>query len=170
MTWNGEDGEVREHPTKQIEPGRTPAYDELVGFQTNEVNVRMEIRFVEPEGVVCESPRTGRDHPPDDVIGDLPSVFTTSSQEIVIEYRVPDGFVLSSPMAVRNAALMGYGCALVANFIVTDDIAAGRLVQLLPEYESMEQPICAIFPHRTYIPAKVRIFVDYLIEHFGRGN
>ena len=87
-----------------------------------------------------------------------------------VEYRVPDDFVLSSPMAVRNAALMGYGCALLGNFMVTDDIAAGRLVQLLPEYESMEQPIYAIFPHRTYVPAKVRVFVDYLVESFGHRN
>lgn len=87
-----------------------------------------------------------------------------------VEYRVPDEFVLSSSMAVRNAALMGYGCALLGNFMVTDDIAAGRLVQLLPEYESLEQPIYAIFPHRTYIPAKVRVFIDYLVESFGHGN
>ena len=44
--------------------------------------------------------------------------------------------------------------------MVTDDIAAGRLVQLLPEYESLEQPIYAIFPHRTYIPAKVVSTID----------
>ena len=104
------------------------------------------------------------------VSGDWGRIHRLKCPDGTVEYRVPDDFVLSSPMAVRNAALMGYGCALVANFIVTDDIAAGRLVQLLPEYESMEQPIYAIFPHRTYIPAKVRIFVDYLIERFGRGN
>lgn len=92
------------------------------------------------------------------------------SPDGTLEYRVPDDFVLSSSVAVRNAVLMGYGCALIGNFMVTADIAAGRLVQMLPDYESLEQPIYAMFPHRTYIPAKVRVFVDYLVETFEHGN
>jgi len=57
----------------------------------------------------------------------------------------------------------------MGTFMVTDDIAAGHLVQPLPEFEFLEQRIHAIFPHCTYIPDKVTVFIDYLVGTFGHG-
>ena len=88
--------------------------------------------------------------------------------DTTVEYSAPDNFVLNSPIAARNAALAGYGLWLGTDYFVADDIADGRLVRLLPDYETMEQPILAVYVHRTHLPAKIRVFVDYLVEVFGR--
>jgi LysR family transcriptional regulator for bpeEF and oprC len=133
--------------------------------------------------IFVAAPESGRRHGAPQALADLQNhrtimqisgtwgrIHQLEGPDGIVEYRVPDNFVLTSPIAVRNATLKGYGCALLANFMVADDIAAGRLVRLLPEYESMEQSIYAVFPHRTYIPAKVRVFIDYLVECFGHGN
>lgn len=101
------------------------------------------------------------------VSGEWGRVHRLKSPGGIVEYRGARKFVVSSPMAVRNAALTGYGCALVNDFIVTDPIAAGRLVRILPEYESIEQPIYAVYPHRTHVPAKTRLFLDYLVKVLG---
>jgi len=104
------------------------------------------------------------------ISGNWGRVHPLSGPDGVVEYRSPDGFVVSSPIAVHNAVLTGYGCALVNNFTVADDIAAGRLKRLLPEYETPEHPIYALYPHRRQTPAKVRVFIDYLVETLDQEN
>lgn len=87
----------------------------------------------------------------------------------MFEYSAPDHFVLDSPIAARNAALTGYGIWLGTDYFVAGDLEAGRLVRLLPDYETVEQPILAVFAHRTHVPAKIRVFVDYLVDVFAGG-
>jgi LysR family transcriptional regulator for bpeEF and oprC len=82
-------------------------------------------------------------------------------------FEVPQGCVMSSAAAVRKAALTGYGYTIAADFAVADDLAQGRLVKLLPDYEPLAQPIFALYPQRHYLPRKVRIFVDYLLDTFS---
>lgn len=85
----------------------------------------------------------------------------------IVEFELPQDYVISSPSAVKNAALTGYGYTLSGDFAVAKDIAEGRLVRLLPDYEPVEQPLYALFAHRRYTPRKTRAFVDYLIKTFG---
>ncbi len=85
-----------------------------------------------------------------------------------VEYSAPDDFVLNSPIAARNAALAGYGLWLGTDYFVAEDLAEGRLVRLLPDYETVDQPILAVYVHRTHVPAKIRVFLDYLAEVFAR--
>lgn len=85
----------------------------------------------------------------------------------LVTYKSPEDCVVSSPSAARNAVITGYGYTLLAEFLVIDDIANGRLVQLLKDYKPFNQPIYALMPHRRYVPAKARVFFDYLVEHFS---
>ena len=78
--------------------------------------------------------------------------------------RLPDTFVVNSPTAARNAVLKGQAMGLLADYLVARHLASGSLVRVLPEYETEEQPIYAVFVHRTYMPAKVRTFIDYLVD------
>jgi DNA-binding transcriptional LysR family regulator len=85
-----------------------------------------------------------------------------------VEYSAPDDFVLNSPIAARNTTLTGYGLWLGPDYFVAEDLAAGRLVRVLPDYATVDQPILAVFAHRTHVPAKIRVFSDYLVEVFSR--
>lgn len=65
---------------------------------------------------------------------------------------------------IRLAALGGAGIVFQPHFIVDDDIAAGRLVRVLADWQSAELGVYAVYPSRKHLSAKVRTFVDFLAE------
>ena len=48
---------------------------------------------------------------------------------------------------------------------VTDDLASGRLIPLLPDYRPVEFAMNVVYPHRHHLSAKVRMFIDLLAQH-----
>jgi DNA-binding transcriptional LysR family regulator len=68
---------------------------------------------------------------------------------------------------LRDAALAGMGIVREPSFNVGDDIRAGTLVRLLPDYQASDLGIYAVYPSRQHLSAKVRTFVDFLIGQFG---
>ncbi len=66
----------------------------------------------------------------------------------------------------RAAALQGLGIIAQPTFIVWDDLQAGRLVEVLPEWPVEERGIYAIYPTRQHLSGKVRALVNYLAEVF----
>jgi DNA-binding transcriptional LysR family regulator len=83
--------------------------------------------------------------------------------------RVSGNLLTNSAETLRIAALSGQGVFLAPGFVVADDLEAGRLVPILPEYRPLEFTINAIYPHRRHVSAKVRGFIDLLarriVEH-----
>ena len=79
--------------------------------------------------------------------------------------RVSGNLVTNSGETLRLAALQGVGICLAAGFLVADDLEAGRLVRLLPEYRPVEFSMNAVYPHRHHLSAKVRTFIDLLVRH-----
>ncbi|MFC3107578.1 LysR family transcriptional regulator [Undibacterium arcticum] len=68
---------------------------------------------------------------------------------------------------LRAAALAGMGIILQPSFIIGDDVRRGTLIPLLPDYQAAAGAIHAVYPSRRYLSAKVRTFVDFLVERFG---
>lgn len=66
----------------------------------------------------------------------------------------------------RAAAVQGLGIIVQPSFIVNEDLAAGRLVQILPEWHAEERGIYAVYPTRQHLSGKVRALVDYLADKF----
>ncbi|HWV63323.1 MAG TPA: LysR family transcriptional regulator [Oxalicibacterium sp.] len=62
--------------------------------------------------------------------------------------------------ALRNAALKGLGVGLVSAWLVADDIAAGRLVQLVPEWRAAPLPVSLVYPYARFYPARTRLFIE----------
>jgi len=79
--------------------------------------------------------------------------------------RVSGSLVTNSGEALRRMVLGGAGIGLLAGFLVSDDLDAGRLVRLLPEYRPVEMSLNAVYPHRHHLSAKVRTFIDMLVLH-----
>lgn len=68
---------------------------------------------------------------------------------------------------VRDSAVAGVGIAVHSSWHVIDDLRAGRLVQVLPDYPLAESGIYAVMPQRRLVPPRVRAFVDFLAERFA---
>jgi len=67
---------------------------------------------------------------------------------------------------LAQLAMDGVGITRVGHFAVADAIAAGRLVSVLDAFNPGDvEPIHAVFVGGTNMPARVRVFVDYLAEH-----
>lgn len=81
--------------------------------------------------------------------------------------RVSGNLLCNNVEVQRAAAVAGLGIALESTWNVADDLHAGRLVPVLANYAPEEIGIYAIYPHRRYLSAKVRAFIDLLAEHFG---
>ena len=79
--------------------------------------------------------------------------------------RVSGNLISNSGETLRQAALQGVGVCLGAGFLFGDDLDAGRLVRLLPEYRPVEMAMNAVYPHRHHLSAKVRSFIDLLVQH-----
>src|ERR1700722_10978373 len=83
-----------------------------------------------------------------------------------VAVRVSGNLVTSSAEVLRTGLLSGCGLALASPFIADAELRAGTLVSLLPEYRPVEFAINAIYPHRRYLAATVRTFIDMLVERF----
>jgi len=68
---------------------------------------------------------------------------------------------------LRTAALAGHGIILQPEFLVGDDIRAGRLTALLTGYAHTPISMVAVYPHRRFLSPKVRSFVEHLEARFG---
>jgi DNA-binding transcriptional LysR family regulator len=89
-----------------------------------------------------------------------------------------NGMALTVPVAaclssnngdtLRDAAIKGIGIARLPSFLVGADIAAGRLAVVLPDYPPQDVTIHALYAPNRFLAAKSRVFIDFLVERFGR--
>lgn len=87
-----------------------------------------------------------------------------------VAVKVEGAFLSNSAIVLRKAALEGLGVALLPLYAVGEDIAEGRLVEVLPDYPVPPKPLFALFPHARLLPAKTRIFLDFLSAWFEGGQ
>jgi DNA-binding transcriptional LysR family regulator len=81
--------------------------------------------------------------------------------------RVDGRLRVNSAEAMVAALRAGLVLALAPDFIVGPDIAAGRLVPVLTEYQNPFGAIYAVWPHNRNLAPKVRAVVDFLVERFS---
>ncbi len=81
----------------------------------------------------------------------------------------PEGMLITNSSEVlREAVIAGLGIALRSTWDVGAELKSGKLVQVLPQYESSRNvALSAVYPSRQFLPAKVRLFIDYLAELYG---
>jgi DNA-binding transcriptional LysR family regulator len=74
--------------------------------------------------------------------------------------------IFSDPEAIAQAARQGLGCALLPMPFAFAHIASGELVRVLPGWYSDAGPLSLYYPSRRMVPAKTRVFVDFVVERF----
>ncbi|MFB2566937.1 LysR family transcriptional regulator [Rhizobium sp. IMFF44] len=80
--------------------------------------------------------------------------------------KISGNVVSNSAETLRFLLASGQGIFLAPSFIVFEEVAAGRLVRVMPDYRAVEFMISAIYPNRSHLPTKVRLFIDLLAERF----
>ncbi|MGB8602711.1 MAG: substrate binding domain-containing protein, partial [Rhizomicrobium sp.] len=86
---------------------------------------------------------------------------TDATVRITPQVRASNGDVL------RKLALAGQGITVQPDYTVGEDIACGRLTALLPGWAMNGFYLYAVYPKRDFLPIKVKVFIDYLIEKLG---
>jgi DNA-binding transcriptional LysR family regulator len=76
--------------------------------------------------------------------------------------------ITTCPETLRAAAIDGAGIVLVPSFVIFDLLTSGALVPLLRDYHAPEYEMVALYPHRRHLTAKVRAFIDMLVDEFAQ--
>lgn len=87
--------------------------------------------------------------------------------EGAVRFQPRGNYQVNNSEALREALIAGLGICQMPTFIVGEDLAQGRLVELLPDYRLPEHAIYAVYPERKHVPAKVTAFVDFLLAQLG---
>lgn len=74
---------------------------------------------------------------------------------------------LDSGEAIRDAAIAGLGIGFLPDFLVAEDLAAGRLQQVLSGLEADDVKIVTIYPDKRLLEPRVRHFIDLMVEEIG---
>jgi DNA-binding transcriptional LysR family regulator len=105
---------------------------------------------------VSNSSRTNRWH------------FTSRTGEHQIE--VSGNLRSNSIEAIRAAALKGQGVCLLPLLSVAEDLKAGRLLRLLPDYAAVETAIQALYLGGRHLSARVRTFLDFVVKRIREAD
>ena len=158
-------------------------YDMAIRIATLENSTLVSKRLASTRMVLCASPAYLQQH-------GTPQHPAELAQHAIISYSYwasKDEWKFSGPQGpvsvnttpwihtnsgdtCRAAALAHQGIILQPSFLVGNDLADGSLVELMPQYRSIEMGIYAVYPTRKHVSAKVRALIEFLVAHFaGRG-
>jgi len=173
------------YPDTQVEILATQRIVDLVG-EGFDLGVRpgaledsslMSRKLAPGHAVVCASPayiaRKGRPESPDELVhhdcvtwGIGPARWRFADREVEVEGRLK----VSDPGLAHDAALAGIGIAQVPAFAADPQLESGRLVALLEEFRPFELRLHAVWPSSRHLSARVRSFIDLLVERVQAGG
>jgi DNA-binding transcriptional LysR family regulator len=79
-------------------------------------------------------------------------------------------YSVTSSLAVRDALRAGFGVSLIPHPYVEDDLREGRLQRVLEDWSPVDTTLYAVYSSRQHLAAKIRTFIDFLIEEFDRDR
>jgi DNA-binding transcriptional LysR family regulator len=89
-------------------------------------------------------------------------------QELVASVR--PSIVMDDPEAMARAAATGMGIALLPRPHALPLLESGALVRVLPDWYAESRPLSIYYTSRKLVPAKVRVFVDYIAQEFATSG
>ena len=91
--------------------------------------------------------------------------WTVQGPQAPMKVVVSGSLTSNSTDTIHHWALDGAGVAIKALWDIEDDLRAGRLVELLPDYACDDIHLYATHFTRRHVPARIRAFIDFLVEH-----
>jgi DNA-binding transcriptional LysR family regulator len=99
----------------------------------------------------------------------IPWLFRHDGQDVEID--TPDSYrCVEDYLGPVTLARQGAGLLQTYRYIVHDDLAQGRLQELLAEAGGRSRPFSIIYPNREHTPLRVRSFIDFLVEELASGS
>lgn len=95
--------------------------------------------------------------------GGLP--LQNGAEEVVLPFEPP--LRLGSHLAVRDAVVAGAGIGALPGIVCRPDLAAGRLVRVLPDWSTPRKAIYFVYPSAQSVTARLRAFIDHLVRELG---
>ncbi|NVM77176.1 DNA-binding transcriptional LysR family regulator [Duganella sp. SG902] len=92
----------------------------------------------------------------------------SAGQEVVASVRPVA--VLDDPEAIARAAACGMGIAMLPLPHALPLLDSGELVRVLPDWHAETRPLSIYYSSRKLVPAKVRVFIDFIVERFRAGG
>ena len=86
----------------------------------------------------------------------------------IVEVEVTGKLIMNDLATKLTACAAGHGIALTIEFGLAPLLASGELVQILPDWAEERFPLYAYHPSRHLPPAKVRAFLDFVLESIER--
>lgn len=90
---------------------------------------------------------------------------------VIEEVPVRGDLSSSTALALRELSLAGLGPALLADWLINADLKGGALVDLFPQHDvaatSFDTAAWLLYPSRRFLPAKVRMTIDFLRRHLA---
>jgi DNA-binding transcriptional LysR family regulator len=114
--------------------------------------------LTELDGIVMRSNRTGRVR--------RRTMRDTAGGEMLAQ--LGEAIMVNDPAAMREAAILGLGVALLSVSDVLSSIERGELIRLLPRWYAHAGAISIYYATRALLPTKTRVFVDFVVEAFER--
>lgn len=131
--------------------------------------------------VLCASPQYLRDHGtpahPSELAAHAVMAYSLLSIGENWAFEGPEGPVTvkvsprlrtNSGDTCRTVALAHRGIVLQPSFLVGADLLSGALVEVLPQYRSIELGVYAVYPTRKHVTPKVRVLIDFLADAFRK--
>ena len=133
---------------------------------------------------LCASPRyldrVGAPQRPEDLASHNCLIFRThpgynvwrfKSGSRSVDVRASRSFSTNSGNALIIAARDAMGPVLAPEWLVGPLLASGELVEVLPNHPPIpaRTPIYAVHPYQRFVPPKVKAFVDFLVNRYGKG-
>ncbi|TJZ76308.1 LysR family transcriptional regulator [Chitiniphilus eburneus] len=90
--------------------------------------------------------------------------FERDGEAVPVRMRAP--LRVNSPQVLHSLLLHDAGVSVLPDYLAHEEVLAGRLIRLLPEWALPRGGIYAVYPASRHLPAKSRAFIDFLKE-FG---
>jgi len=81
-----------------------------------------------------------------------------------------DVFTVPTMQAKLEAQLRGLGAGFLPEPMARPHLAAGRLVEVMPQWQAGELGIYAVYPSRKHVLPKTRALIDFLVQAFERPS
>ena len=88
-------------------------------------------------------------------------------QEVAVQAKV----MVTQSSAIKQLTLAGMGLSLLPDWLVSREIASGKLVQLFKDRQvtatNYDSAVWLLYPSREYLPLKVKVFNEFMFNQFS---